>query len=118
MFDSDDNLVAQLVLDDGSGGSAGDPQLGARASSGRFVVAWQRQPGQVVARSFDDNGGPEGDAIIIDDGSSGTAAQPAVAVNEAGDVVVAWARQHAAGEHDVLAQPFEPHDEVGFRPGP
>ena len=80
-----------VVIDVGSG-SAGNPQIGMDASGNALVVWWQRAGGRInveAARYI--VGAGWGNPATLDSDDTGDVSAPQVAVNAAGNAVVAWA---------------------------
>lgn len=63
-------------------------------ADGDFVIAWQGQPGgpssEIFARRYDATGAPQGGEFQINNVGIGDQTSPAVAMDAAGNFVVAW----------------------------
>jgi|CXWL01.1.fsa_nt_gi hypothetical protein len=90
-------LGAEFLVNQTVAGDQTDPALAAD-DAGRFVVAWQGASGAgvgVYLRMYEANGTPAtGEIEVV---PSTTHGLPAVALNEAGDVLVAWHGVAASG---------------------
>ncbi|MDB5988470.1 MAG: hypothetical protein JWR16_3523 [Nevskia sp.] len=91
---------------DAATGSSGDSPLVARNSVGDFVVVWNGNDGggtgsHLFARQYFANGTPKRAQFAL---AATTLAQPALAMDAAGDFVVSWRYNDSAGLHHVAAQ--------------
>jgi subtilisin-like proprotein convertase family protein len=89
--------------------SAGDQTLAqiAMAADGRFIVVWQTDNTDVMARLFDPSGVPVGNDFQIHVSNAGTQADPAVYMDNTGAFVVAW-RGEGTGDNDgIYARRFD-----------
>ena len=78
------------------------------AADGRFVVVWQTDANEVLARLFDAAGNPIGNDFSINSTTSGTQADPAVYMDNTGAFVAAW-RGNGTGDADgIYARRFDP----------
>ncbi len=85
-------------------------------ATGDFVVAWQSfdqatstSGDDIYAQRYGSDGVPEGSAFLVNAYTSGEQARPAVAMDAAGDFVVAWQSYGQAGSrsgYDVYAQRY------------
>jgi hypothetical protein len=80
---------------------------------GNFVVVWYsyRQDddsGGIFGQRFDPNGIPIDDEFQINTETSGNQAEPSVAMNTAGDFIVAW-QSPGIDEEDIFIQRFDPN---------
>jgi hypothetical protein len=99
-------LGADFRVDQAAAGNmAISPAVGAD-SADRFIVAWADRRGgnyDVYARRFDASGAALGADFRLDQAASGDADRPALAVDSADRVVVAW-RDRRGGDDDVYAR--------------
>lgn len=90
----------------------------AMAPSGEFVVTWYNQligdsggaivPREVYARRFAADGTPLGDEFRVNTTTAGDQRFPSIAMNQAGDFVVAWASfQQDTSDWGIYAQAFD-----------
>jgi hypothetical protein len=84
----------------------------ARFADGRFVVAWQATQGDgsggaVLMRRFKASGVPEGGDLVVNTFANGNQANPAVAVDADGNVVVAWDSPGKDGTVAIGLQRFD-----------
>ncbi len=77
----------------------------ARDASGRYVIVWRGNDGNVWGRRFGSDGNPLGDEFQASTSSDGSGF-PHVASDPAGNFVVAWTAGGSA-DHDVLARLFD-----------
>ena len=82
-------------------------------SNGHFTVVWAVDgdgigPRHVFARRYFANGNSWGGIMRVDDGPNDNVAQwPAVAMDEAGRTIIAWADRRADAEPNVYVQAFD-----------
>jgi hypothetical protein len=79
-------------------------------AAGNFMVAWQEDGPSysVYARRFDASGAPRGDQFRVPTYASIGEEQPTVAMDAAGDAVVAWQSDNQAGSpFDIYAQRYD-----------
>jgi len=86
--------VPEFTVNDETGGVQINPAI-AMDPSGNFVVVWEHDGNldenfEVEARGFDANGNELFAQFTVNTGQSGQQVNPAVAMNAAGDFVVAW----------------------------
>jgi hypothetical protein len=87
-------LGDEIAINAATDGSQDEPAISSSAS-GRFVVAWETYTDRestydVVGRSFDAEGTPDGDEFAVNVHAPGGQYQPALASRPSGDFVVAW----------------------------
>ncbi len=81
---------------------------------GVFPVVWCDTLGvdgtslDVMRRSFDSTGAPQGGDLRISGNITGNQVSPAIAMEGGGSFVVTWSARPTAGAHDVVAQRFLP----------
>ncbi|HYC53463.1 MAG TPA: S8 family serine peptidase, partial [Candidatus Binatia bacterium] len=85
-------ITEEVMVDQEVSEGAYSPTV-AMAPNGRFVVAWQKYSDgfsarHIRARRYSVEGQPEGDEFEVS--VQGEANAPAVAINDAGEVVIAW----------------------------
>jgi len=80
----------------------------AMRDAGDFVVTWEAAAGyEVTARQFDATGVPQGGEFVINSTIlPSVQEQPAIAMNAAGDFVVAWQSTHEEPARDMYARRF------------
>ena len=115
-FSSDGTAAGtELQVNAFTPGDQGDPRL-AVDGAGRFVVAWAHGDGTSIrTRSFDADGAPRGAEIPVATAPGGgeIVGSPAVAVDPAGDVLVAWVRD--TGDERVEARRLRVTGDLGDR---
>jgi hypothetical protein len=83
-------------------GVLGDQEMPSIAmdASGAFVVAWQGvgNGDEIYAQRFDTNGVAQGPEIVVNTTTAGNQEQPAVAMDAAGNFVIAWTSDDANGK--------------------
>jgi hypothetical protein len=90
-----------------------DPQI-ERDAAGNFVAVWNAEDfagagshGDIVLQFFTSDGSPIGAEVLVNTATMGDQEKPAVAMNEAGDCVVAWASiTDADSSYDIKARLF------------
>jgi hypothetical protein len=90
-----------------------DPQI-ERDGADNFVVVWNAEDfagpgshGDIVLQFFSSNGSPVGGEVLVNTTTPGDQEKPAVAMNGAGDVVVAWASMiDTDSSYDIMARVF------------
>ncbi len=91
-------------------GVIGDQEMPSIAmdAGGAFVVTWQGvgDGDDIYAQRFDANGVAQGLEIIVNTSTAGNQEEPAVAMDAAGNFVIAWTADDANGK-GVFAQRFD-----------
>lgn len=103
-------LAAEFRVNTTTAGSQNQSAV-AMAPSGRFVVAWQGDDGShsgVFAQPFTDTATPVGPELLVNTYTTGQEDNPSVAMDAAGDFVVAWRASSLAPFHHsgIYAQRF------------
>jgi hypothetical protein len=113
-FDKDGNaLFGDKVVNSVAAGEQRNPDVAAD-DQGNFVVVWEDdQDGngsyQVMARGFNANGSQRFADLTVNSVSSGQQFKPAIAMDAAGNFVVAWEDdQDGNGSYQILARGFTP----------
>jgi hypothetical protein len=92
-FDADGNPQGRdFPLSESSVELSGSDPAVDMSPSGQFVVAWAccESPTRVLSRAFDASGAPWGPASRVDSAATSSQAVPSVAMDAAGNFVVAW----------------------------
>jgi len=92
--DSGGPIGGEFAVNAATVGSQDEPAV-AGSASGRFVVVWESYSDRestydVVGRTFDAEGSPDGDEFAVNVHEPGGQYQPALATRPSGDFVVAW----------------------------
>lgn len=92
--DSGGPIGGEFAVNATTAGSQDEPAV-AGSASGRFVVVWESYSDRestydVVGRTFDAAGSPDGDEFAVNVHEPGGQYQPALAARPSGDFVVAW----------------------------
>jgi hypothetical protein len=92
--DSGSVAGGEFAVNSTTAGSQDEPAV-ASGASGRFVVVWESYSDRestydLVGRSFDAAGSPDGDEFAVNVHEPGGQYQPALAARPSGDFVVAW----------------------------
>ena len=78
-------------------------------ASGDFAVAWENVPSsgsdEIYVQRYSSAGAPEGSALAVSS-TSGNNVTPAVAMDAAGDFVVAWENRPSSGSDEIYAQHY------------
>jgi hypothetical protein len=82
----------------------GSNQSVARAANGNFAVAWSDQG--IYAKLFNASGQPLTNLVLVGDTDRWTS-EPAVAMNDSGEFVIAWTHEYTATDHDIYVQRFD-----------
>src|SRR5262245_60503421 len=92
------------VSDAGAGGqTTGYGRTVAQAADGHFVAVWQDNG--IRARLFNADGTPRTGEMLVPF-TSGVDAEPTVAMNAAGQFVVAWTRRWSPDNRDIIVQAY------------
>ncbi len=84
-------------------------------NDGGFVIAWSSyfsgsgRSNDIIARRFDPNGIPETEDIQLNATTEGNQTEPALAINDAGSILVAWQGPGGREEEDIYARLFDPN---------
>ncbi len=114
LFNAAGNKVGSEIFVSGSGADVATPSV-AMDSHGDFVVAWtQTQPNgdtNVIARKFGPSGNPIGGIVPV---GVGTFAEtdPHVAMDAAGDFVVAYTRNTNNNNPDIFAKLYNVNEQL------
>ena len=86
-----DKALGQITVPASLSGESGPPDV-AVAADGRFVVVWATEDGGLKARRFLANGSPapEGEVLVAPAADADGQAEPAVTIDAAGRVFIAW----------------------------
>ena len=99
-YDADGNPLSDETLV--NTGTLGNQQLPAIAinAAGRFVVAWQGTGNgeDIYFQRFDENGVAQGPETVVNTTLAGNQVEPAVAIDAAGNFVVAWQAPDVNGQ--------------------
>jgi len=101
-------LGAEIQVNTVTGADQSNSQV-AMANNGDFLVVWEgRQDGDanIYARLFDSTGTPQGAEFQINATTAGDQLNPAVAMKNNGDFVVAWQSDDGSGS-GILARMFD-----------
>jgi hypothetical protein len=110
LLDADGNPRSD-VFDVNAGVTGLDPAL-AVSASGDFVVAWEGLNAgipAIIVRRFRDDGAPQGGAQVVS--TAGSPAHPALAIDQAGNFIVAWDATGASGR-DIFTQRYRANGET------
>jgi hypothetical protein len=75
-------------------------------ASGQFVVAWEFNNEEILARRFDSSGNALGGQFTVNNTTAGSQANPALAVNLDGSFVVAWSGPDGSN-NGIFARRFD-----------
>lgn len=84
--------------------------------NGRFVLVWNSyfsssgRSNEIVARCFDPNGSAVGDEFQINTIRTGNQTEPAIAIDDAGLLLIAWQGPGADGDEDIFARILDPNN--------
>jgi hypothetical protein len=118
--DYGDPIGARFLVNTGfTSGNQGAPAV-ARASDGRFVIAWQSngQDGDgngIYAQRYTAEGVPDGVSFRVNSTTTGDQATPAVAMGDDGRFIIVWQGDDGLedgvvdGTTDIFAQRFSPN---------
>ena len=95
LVDSDGDPIGDLITINADGETFGKLPTVAVDSTGNFLVAWQTEfpdgtLDSVSTRWLDANGAPLSDTIQLTSGSDGQQAEPALASDASGNVILTW----------------------------
>lgn len=108
--------IAEFQVNNRTSLDQADPAI-AMDSAGRFVAVWTSyftttgRSNDVLARLYDLDCTPLGDEFQVNEATAGNQKEPTVAMDAAGNFVVAW-QGPGADEEDIFARRFDPNGQA------